>query len=104
MVHRVHIYPHNDLLNLAYYHHETINKKVKGNVKDAVALDCMSCIVPLAFSVEALINFIGSNCVSGWKERRPFAEKVEEVAKKLGLNFDTNIEPYATVATLKNIR
>lgn len=104
MIHRVRIYPHNDLLNLAHYHHETMSKKVKNGVKDAVALDCMSCIVALAFSVEALINFIGGKCVPGWEERSPFFEKVEKVSKKHEWHFDESIEPYATIATLKNIR
>jgi len=104
MTHRVHVYPHNDLLNLAHYHHQIINRKVNESIEDAVALDCMSCIVALAFSVEALINFIGSKCVSDWKERRPFPEKIKAVMKALSLCYDESIEPYQTVATLKNIR
>lgn len=104
MTHSVHIYPHNDLLNLERYHHETINRKVNEKIEDDVALDCMSCVVALAFSVEALINFIGSKCVSGWKERRPFPEKIKEVMTALGLCYDESIEPYLTVATLKTIR
>lgn len=104
MSHNVCIYPHNDLLNLAFYHHETINDKVKRGTPDALALDCMSCIVALAFSVEALINFIGSVRVNGWQEHRPFSEKIKAVSEALGVVFDTVTEPYATVATLKKIR
>lgn len=104
MTHRVHIYPHNDLLNLAHYHYETINRKVDECVDEAVALDCMSCIVALAFSVEALVNFVGSKSVPEWKERRPFAEKITVVTKTLGMHYDEATEPYQTVAILKRIR
>jgi len=104
MPHQVNIYPHNDLLNLAHYHYETINRKVNESIEDAVALDCMSCIMALAFSVEALINFVGSKRVPDWKERRPFLEKIKAVTSTLGMAYDETVEPHLTVATLKQIR
>lgn len=104
MTHRVYVLPHNDLLNLAFYHRETINRKLKEGVDEALALDCMSCIIALSFSVEALINFIGRKCVDAWDERSPFFEKIKKVLMKLGLSFDVSIEPYATIEILKKIR
>lgn len=104
MTHRVNIRPHNDLLNLAHYHYETINRKISDGVAEAVALDCMSCIVALAFSVEALVNFVGSVRVPAWKERRAFAEKLDKVTEAVGLPYDSTVEPYQTIAILKQIR
>ena len=73
---RVQIYPHNDLTNLAHYHLEVINNKVEKKVEEAIALDCMSCLIALAFSVEAIVNFVGSKKVKAWKEKRPYDEKM----------------------------
>lgn len=52
----VRVYPHNDLLNLAFYQRETINTKVQSRIEDAISLDCPSCIISLAFATEAIAN------------------------------------------------
>lgn len=103
-MHAVHVYPHNDLFNLADYHLEVINRKASTGCLDAVGLDCMSCLVALAFAVEAMINFVGSKKISSWKERRPFQDKLTEVAKELGFSVDSRIDPYKTLMELKKIR
>lgn len=104
MTHQICIYPHNDLLNLADYHRETIKRKVSEDIDDAIALDCMSCIIALAFSVEALINLVGGKCVSSWRERAPFPEKIRIVMNGIGMACDATIDPYKTVDTLKTLR
>lgn len=47
-------YPHNDLGNLAHYHLEVINQKLAREEDEGISLDCMSFLIALAFSVEAL--------------------------------------------------
>jgi hypothetical protein len=104
MGHRIKVYPHNDLLTLAHYHREIVNRKVATNNEEALALDCMSCIIALAFSVEALINFVGSKKISGWKERNTFNAKIKALSGNIGLNFERTKEPYITVEKLKSLR
>lgn len=101
---RVRVYPHNDLLNLAHYQREVINDKVAQGVEDAISLDCLSCIISMAFSVEAIVNFVGHQKVHGWRERRPYRDKVNEVCEVAGLVFDETAEPFSTVWQLKETR
>jgi len=101
---RVRVYPHNDLLNLAHYQRETINNKVAEGIKEAISLDCLSCIVSMAFAVEALVNFVGHQRVQDWRERRPYRRKIEEVCSVAGLAFDEAAEPFLTIWQLKETR
>ena len=75
MSHKVSVYPHNDLLNLAHYQIKKINEKVANGDQDGIALDCMSVLMAMAFAVEAVINLIGHKKVMSWKERKPYREK-----------------------------
>lgn len=104
MTHRVKVYPHNDLFNLAHYHREVINQKVSAGEQDAISLDCMSCLIALAFSIEALINFVGSKRVEDWQERQPYRNKINQVCAAASLNFDTDQEPFSTLWALKELR
>jgi len=101
---KVRVYPHNDLLNLAHYQREVINGKVTAGIEDAIPLDCLSCIISMAFSVEAIVNFVGHQRVQGWRERRPYRDKVNEVCGIAGLVFDEATEPFSTVWQLKETR
>lgn len=101
---RVRVYPHNDLLNLAHYQRETINNKLAAGIEDAISLDCLSCIISMAFAVEALVNVVGHQKVRGWQERRPYRLKIEEVCKTAGFDFDEIVEPFSTVWQLKETR
>ena len=100
MPHRISIYPHNDLFNLAHYHCETINRKVCEGVEDAISLDCMSCLIALAFAIEALVNFVGSSVIKDWQERQSYQAKLEQIGAAIGLSFDRKIEPFLTVWAL----
>ena len=104
MTHKVRVYPHNDLLNLAHYHRSVINGKIENGEQDALSLDCMSCIIALSFGVEAFINFIGSNRVHDWRERQPFIDKIKEIYKAIGGSFNKTIDPYLTIWQLKELR
>lgn len=104
MTHRVQVYPHNDLLNLAHYHREVIERKEADGAREAIALDCMSCLIALAFSVEAIVNLIGAKVINPWDERAPYKEKMKVLGEALGFIFAPSQEPYKTLQTLKTIR
>ena len=104
MTHKINIYPHNDLLNLAHYHRSVINGKIERGEQDALSLDCMSCIVALAFGVEAFINFVGINKVENWDESQSFKNKIKHTYRAVGGVFDKDNDPYTTVWHLKEIR
>ena len=101
---RVRVYPHNDLMNLAHYQRETIRDKLATGEEYALALDCLSCLVSLAFSVEALVNFVGSKRVKGWKERKSYYEKISEVCSAAGEEFDKSVGIYKSLWELKELR
>lgn len=98
------VHPHNDLLNLAHYHRGVINEKNGHPDAEGVALDCMSCLIALAFSVEALINFVGAKCIDQWEERQPFHKKLSALETAFGLVYDKAKEPYSTIEKLKALR
>jgi hypothetical protein len=104
MSHRVRVYPHNDLLNLAHYQREIINSKESEGVGDALGLDCLSCLISLAFSVEALVNFIGQKKINGWQERKVYRNKINQVCEEASLVFNENEEPFKTIWQLKELR
>lgn len=98
-------YPHNDLGNLAHYHLGIINQKVARSEREGITLDCMSFLIALAFSVEAMINFVGSEKIEAWKERDGADKKLNSVCKAIfDIAPDKETEPYATLEILKKIR
>lgn len=104
MSHVVNIYPHHDLLNLAFHQLEVIEKKVSTKQLDGVALDCMACLISLGIGMEALVNFCGDKVVNGWNERWEYKKKVKKCCIALGLNFDESTEPLVTLRALKELR
>lgn len=104
MRYETNVYPHNDLINLALYNLENINEKVKKNQERGLALDCLNCIISLAFSVEAIINFVGYSKVIEWKERDNYLNKMKKVCTLGDHVFDEKVEPYQTFKTLKSLR
>lgn len=75
---KVKVFPHNDLFNLAHYHREQMNKKLESGGRDGISLDCMSCLIALAFTVEALVNLVGHKRIDKWKERDGYLKKSEQ--------------------------
>lgn len=100
----VKIYPHNDLLNLAYYQISTIRTKVASGEHDALSLDCLACLISLSFSVEAIINFVGSKRIDKWKERDSYKDKIKKVCAVAGQEFDSNVGIYKVLWQLKELR
>ncbi len=104
MTHKIQIYPHNDLFNLAYYQREIINKKIKDGIEEALGLDCMSCLISLAFTTEALVNFVGKKRVPNWNEGKRYLEKIKYVCAQADVTFSKHREPYKTLWELKTLR
>ncbi|KWB64156.1 hypothetical protein WL38_20285 [Burkholderia ubonensis] len=91
-------------MNLACYHREIIEKKVESGDHEGIALDCTSCLIALAFAVEALINFVGSRKVPDWNERAQSPLKIKKLSKALGITMQSGIEPFDAISTLREIR
>lgn len=91
-------------MNLAHYHCETIAKKLAAGDQDGLALDCTSCLIALAFSVEALVNFVGAWKNKDWNERANAPTKVAKLSKLLNLPMNSNTRPFAAIATLRELR
>ena len=104
MNHIANVYPHHDLLNLAYYHLEEIQRKDAEKIIEAKGLDCMSCLIALAIGVEGLINFCGLKLVPNWKEREKYHIKLKQVTESLEIELDESIDPFKTLAQLKYLR
>ena len=101
---RIRVYPHNDLFNLANYQRGIINSKLAKDIEEDIVLDCLSCIISMAFCVEALVNFVGHRKIENWNERSPFRIKIDRVCNVCGLSFDQEQEPFATLWQLKQAR
>ncbi|WP_186191255.1 hypothetical protein [Burkholderia gladioli] len=96
--------PQNDLLNLANYHREVIEEKTARKEELGIALDCLSCLIALAFYVEALFNYVGQEKIPSWKERDSSPKKIKLVLCTLGLPVELDSEPFSAIATLREIR
>ncbi|EHZ2903907.1 hypothetical protein M5225_004634 [Vibrio vulnificus] len=104
MTHRVKVYPHNDLMNLAHFQLKTIRTKIANEDSDGIKLDCLSCLISLAFSVEALVNFVGHKKLDKWKEFDKYINKITKVCAKAGVEFDKNVGIYSKLWQLKTLR
>ncbi|MFM0742278.1 hypothetical protein PQQ51_34105, partial [Paraburkholderia xenovorans] len=104
MAFRVRHNPHNELLTLANYHRKVIADKVERGDSLGITLDCTSCLIALAFYVEALINFVGKERVLSWRERDYSIRKVELVLRTLGLPIDLEGKPFSAISTLREVR
>src|SRR3569623_1500170 len=101
---KIRIYPHNDLLNLAWYHLDVIRNKKSHGQTEGISLDAMSCINALAFSIEALLNFVGVRRVANWKERLSYELKFRTVLEALGFDMRWDQEPFRSLRELKELR
>jgi hypothetical protein len=99
-----HIYIHNDLSNAAYYHKRAIDAKIASNEQDGIGFECMACLIALAFTVEAQINFLGFKLIPRWNEREAFHRKVDAVLTQLRVVADGTQRPFSSIETLKRFR
>lgn len=104
MTQKVRIYPHQTLRSLALVNHELLAGKLAA--KDETDLDyyCINSIVSLAFSVEAILNFVGGKKVSGWKESQNWNQKLKKIYKAINEPLDFKTEPLMSILKLKEIR
>jgi hypothetical protein len=98
------VYVHNDLAGAAYHFKETIESKLAANDRKGIAFDYMACMVMLAFTFEAQINFLGLKLIDEWKEKQPFNDKVDEILDCLEFVPDRNVRPYSAIGYLKKFR
>jgi hypothetical protein len=98
------IYIHNNLSAAALYFKGVVEKKVEAKTRDAISFDCMACLIVLAFTFEAYINFLGDRLIDGWKEREPFDDKVEKVFDHLKVTLNKSARPCSSIALLKRFR
>jgi hypothetical protein len=98
------IYIHNDLINAAHHYKQRIEQRLKDRQPEGVTFDCMSCLVMLAFSIEAFLNLFGHKLIIGWNERWNYDKKRTVIIKRLGLAPDFTKDPYKCLDTLKLVR
>jgi hypothetical protein len=102
---RKHIYVHNDLSNAAYHFKIAIEAKVAANDRKGIAFDYMACLLMLAFTFEAKINFLGSKLFADkWQERHSFREKNKQVLAKLKIVPDWTVRPFSSIDAMKRFR
>lgn len=98
------IYVHNDLFAAADHFKNAIEAKLKADDRKGIAYEYMACMVMLAFTVEARMNFLGHKLIRNWNERQGFDKKLDEVFKQLGVVPDWENRPYKSIANLKVFR
>ena len=96
--------PHNDLIKLALYNLNNINKKAENGDDEDIDLDCLNCIIPLAFAVESIANYVGAEKIYEWKEKQTYFKKMKQVCNVGDHVYDEKVEPYLTLKTLKSLR
>ena len=84
------IYVHNDLSNAAYHFKRVIEAKIAADDRKGITFDYLACMIMLAFTLEAMINFIGQKLIKPWDELQPTKAKLKSVLKHIGLKPDWN--------------
>ena len=98
------VYIHNDLSTAAWYFKERFEEKLKKGERDGIAFDIMACLVMLAFTFEAKLNFLGDRLIEDWNERMAFDKKVSTVFDHLKIARDEKQRPYSSMELLKQFR
>lgn len=101
---RVAVFPHNDLMNLAWHHLSTVEEKLKSGRQDGITLDCLSCLFTLGVAVEALVNFVGQRSIDQWPQQQNFPQKLQHLVNALQLPFDKSVDPLSTINIIRKIR
>ena len=95
---------HNDLGNAAHYLTERVRERLANGDRDGLFLEMIAAVTMTAFSLEANLNFVGEEAVSGWVERQRTRDKLPIICKTLGLAPDWSKRPYLTVDALFSLR
>lgn len=97
-------YIHNDLANAALHIKCRIADKLIQNDMSAISLESMAYTVMLAFTFEAMLNFMGHKLMPDWKERKGAEYKRNRIFKQLKMNPDMGRRPYSTIDELRSFR
>ena len=95
---------HNNISNTANHLRTRIEEMEAAGDRKGIALDITACLVMLAFTLEARLNFIGKTKVDDWNEKEHFPEKLKIVRKALNLKPDFSVRPYSTIKQLRDFR
>ena len=98
------IYIHNDLSGAAHHFRAQIEEKLTTGDHSGIAFEYMACLVVLAFTFEAKINFLGHKLIKDWNERQPFNAKVTAVLEHLKITPNKDVRPFRSVEALKAFR
>src|SRR5690349_6290601 len=99
-----HIYIHNDLSQGAYHFKPQIERRIAESDLKGIAYEYIACLIMLAFSFEAKINFLGYKLGHNWKEKDPFPKKIDKVFAALHLTPYWIARPYSSIKFIKDFR
>lgn len=97
-------YIHNDLSSAAFYFKEGVAERLKRDERDGIFLQMMAALVMTAFSLEAYLNFLGSQKVANWNDRMAISGKLKTLCDEFGVAQDETDRPFSTVAELVALR
>lgn len=94
-------YPHNTLGSASWYY-----LKVAREYKEARSINCMVSMLLCAFTLEAFLNLLGQELLEDWHEKEKLSpeDKLEEIAQKIGIEFDRSRRPFQTVKRIFRFR
>lgn len=97
-------YIHNDLSNAAHHLKCRIANKLIQNDISAISLESMAYTVMLAFTFEAMLNFMGHKLIPNWKERQGMKSKRDQIFNHLKMTPKMDRRPYSTIEELRSFR
>ncbi|HUQ36735.1 MAG TPA: hypothetical protein VM144_10210 [Aestuariivirga sp.] len=99
---------HRDLENGAFWYQKRLLDRIKNDDRAGITFDCISCLMFLAFTFEAALNFFGEKLDPNWvthnKVRLTSRNKMKSVFRMLKLAYDESQAPFRTIKSLKKIR
>jgi len=87
------------------YHVGIVEDKLTRGEHLDLRYDGMSAVISLAFSIEAMLNFVGERELGPeWNERARYKQKITALEERLGFKYIKADEPYRTLEALKDAR
>ncbi|WP_039018997.1 hypothetical protein [Halocynthiibacter namhaensis] len=98
-------YIHNVLSGCSFTLQNRMNDQFESAETTGVYHTMMACLVFVAFTVEARVNFIGQKVFGeGWPEKANLEEKIELLNVHLGIGLCRGDRPLQTILKLKKLR
>ena len=95
---------HNDLANAAFFFITRIKDRLANDNRDGLFHEVIAALTMTAFTLEAYLNFVGSQLNPDWSERDDVESKLKTLRNALGVQTDYNKPPYATARELIGAR